>query len=486
MNPYIRRFAVFLCLSMGLALALGPYTGKRFVEQTVNAVFMSAAGLTPDTCRAACLEKPIEINEKDLRAFPEIQKALASPALSELKSNQVSIYGGNLNGFAKKFKKEDNTSLCFVLKGKTYAIMRTLLHDMGWIILVGLDSAPHTITKTTLSDLRPFPDLRSYLESLRNALKSAEMLQQEISEKDQSPLEKKKRAVSADRKIEKTIEDIEARFREIDRKAKRQLGLLKAQRWITLYKEKRRDIPDDQWKELSRRVGGYHVRLSFVCDDFLILARRESVTESVSVDPLWFGPIKYTLAAGFLLSGFILMRRLYRSRPGIRVNPIWSAALGDSIIILFLGIGAFCVVDYILVRFIEMRSIVPEPVFRGMCAVGYLPVTLFFAFFASHLGDQSLEIELEGLKIHYPGSTLFLAWETITGFDLRQTHVVVGRGGFLMPRKLQTKLIIETGETEHSLVEPGVRRKKQRIIAELKSLAPKHLHSDLERVRQSW
>jgi hypothetical protein len=162
-------------------------------------------------------------------------------------------------------------------------------------------------------------------------------------------------------------------------------------------------------------------------DGFLISGRTEPITENVLQRLSWFKPVQYILGAAFLVLGILAMRGVYGTRPGIRLNPAWSAFLGDVIIILFLGLGAFCLADYAFVKLLQMSSIVREPVFRGMCAIGYLPVTLFFAAFSANLGGQSVEVETEGIRLYYPGSTRFLTWDTITGFALEETYVLVGR-----------------------------------------------------------
>ena len=100
--------------------------------------------------------------------------------------------------------------------------------------------------------------------------------------------------------------------------------------------------------------------------------------------------------------------------------------------------------------------------------------------------SQSVEVESEGLSLHYPGGSKVLAWEDIQGFDLKESYTVVGRGGAMIPRKLQTKLIIRTNDGIASLVEPGFKETKQKLIRTMKEKAPERLQSDLEKVREEW
>ena len=79
-----------------------------------------------------------------------------------------------------------------------------------------------------------------------------------------------------------------------------------------------------------------------------------------------------------------------------------------------------------------------------------------------------------------------LIWEDIRGFDLKETYTVAGRGGAMLPRKLQTKLIIHTTGGISSLFEPGFKETKQLLIRTIKDKAPERLQPDLEKVSEAW
>ncbi len=133
-----------------------------------------------------------------------------------------------------------------------------------------------------------------------------------------------------------------------------------------------------------------------------------------------------------------------------------------------------------------MTSFLGDDAVRGICSIAYLPVTAFCALFSAHQFSQSVEITSEGLSLHYPGTSRFVKWRDVRGFDLRDSYTVVGRSGTMLPRKLQTKLLIETTDGVTSLVEPAMKETKRKLIRTIKEKAPERLWPDLENVKQKW
>lgn len=79
-----------------------------------------------------------------------------------------------------------------------------------------------------------------------------------------------------------------------------------------------------------------------------------------------------------------------------------------------------------------------------------------------------------------------LIWEDIEGFDLKESYTIVGRGGIMMLRKIQTKLVIQTNDGITSLVEPGFKENKRNLIRTMADKAPERLQPDLEEVSEAW
>jgi len=164
----------------------------------------------------------------------------------------------------------------------------------------------------------------------------------------------------------------------------------------------------------------------------------------------------------------------------------FTAIIGDGIFILFVGFGAYCLIEYGMSKFFAMTSFMDDEVVRGISSIAYLPVTAFCALLSANQFSQSVEVTNDGLSLHYPGGLKVLTWEEIHGFDLKESYTVVGRGGIMLPRKLQTKLIIRTADGITSLVEPGFKETKRNLIGIIKDKAPERLQRGLNKVSEEW
>ena len=211
------------------------------------------------------------------------------------------------------------------------------------------------------------------------------------------------------------------------------------------------------------------------------------ITVPAKIRIAWFNPARYSLGLVFQLLGLGFARQLGRSLPGVRLNPRWASTVGDGFFIVFIALGAFLILDTLMAIVVGMKPALRYD--RGifyMMAVAFFPVTAFFAWFATQLMGQSLAVTPEEVIVYTYGKPNPIPWEDIRGFDLKETHVAVERGGFMMPRKLQTKLVIQTTRGAIELVEAGTKKIKERIIRELKRNAPDRLKGDIANVGEKW
>ncbi len=211
------------------------------------------------------------------------------------------------------------------------------------------------------------------------------------------------------------------------------------------------------------------------------------ITVPAKIKISWFNPARYSLGLVFLLLGLGFARKLGRSLPGIRLNPRWASYVGDGFFIAFIALGAFLILDALMAIVAGMKPALKYD--RGifyMMTVSFFPVTAFFVWFATQLMGQSLAVTPEKVIVYTYGKPDPIPWEDIRGFDLKETHVAVERGGFMMPRKLQTKLVIQTTRGAIELVEAGTKKIKERIIRELKRNAPDRLKGDIANVGEKW
>ncbi len=211
------------------------------------------------------------------------------------------------------------------------------------------------------------------------------------------------------------------------------------------------------------------------------------ITVPAKIKISWFNPARYLLGLIFLLLGLGFARKLGRSLPGIRLNPRWAGIVGDGFFIAFIALGAFLILDTLMAIVVGMKPALKYD--RGifyMMTVAFFPVTAFFAWFAIQLMGQSLAVTPEEVIVYTYGKPDPIPWEDVRGFDLKETHVAVERDGFMMPRKLQTKLVIQTTRGAIELVEAGTKEIKERIIRELKRNAPDRLKEEIEGLGKVW
>ena len=466
----------YICLSLFLAFVVGPYTEQRTVSKTEPVVYLSAVALSGSAQAPACLDGVTHVSEKDLTSFPVIQKAVSSLSRSPIEANQVSLYSGNLEIFIKRTLGQSQRAFCFETGGRTFKLTWLIIRDMGTLYLVGLNE-PSSVPSLAESSLSKYPEMAAYIKTLKmttEAVRDTELKKATIP------------SASSSGESIKTLDDAMKRFEQIQRQTEKQRMDPSALNSGVFYKRERTKLDWEEWVSLNKALGTDRGKSVFRIGDYLIIGASEALPERVSMDIEWFGVGRYLFAAVFLFSGLFAMRGIYRRRPGINLNPGWTAVIGDGIFILFVGFGAYCLIEYGMSKCFAMTSFIDDEVVRGLCAIAYLPVTAFCALFAANQFSQSVEVEDDGLSLHYPGGLKVLIWEEIQGFDLKESYTVAGRGGAMLPRKLQTKLIIQSNDGITSLSEPGFKETKRVLIRTIKDKAPERLQSDLEKVSEAW
>jgi len=476
LNPYTGRLLGYVCLSLFLAFVVGPYTAKKMVLKTEQVVYLSAVALDKTAQGPACVEGVRNVSEKDLRSFPKIKKAVTYLSRSPIETTQVSLYGGNLEAFIKRAVGQSQREFCFEYNGRTFKLSWLIIRDMGSLYLVGLNEPP-SVPSLAKSDLSEYPEMAAYMGNLEGAVHETRDLHREDRTEPTGS--------SSDGSM-KTMGDAIKRFEQIERQVKRRRLASRNVKGVSSYRSERIQMGWDEWAGLNKALGTSPEKAVFRIGDYLIIGLSEELAERVPTDIQWFRISRYLFGAIFLFLGLFAMRGIYRKRPGINLNPGWAAIIGDGIFILFVGFGAYCLIEYGMSKYFAMTSFLGDEVVRGICSIAYLPVTAFCALFAANQFSQSVEVKNEGLRLHYPDGSKVLIWEDIQGFDLKESYTVVSRGGIMLPRKIQTKLIIQTTSGMTSLVEPGIKETKLKLISMIKDKAPERLQSDLERVSEEW
>lgn len=451
MTAYSGRLVGYLCFSLCLAFAIGPYTDQRKVQKTGPVIFLSGMALTQSSQNPACLNTVYSLDQKSLNQFASISKTVEKLSQWPIKTNQVHLYGGNLGAFIKQVSGQEQRAVCFEYRGRVFRLVWLIIRDMGSLYLVGLKNLPSNVPALEKRRLSAFPKLATHVE-----------------------------------KLEKVIEEAKRLLKQTEPRMQGQRASSRAIGWTLFYKTERTEIGWDEWLALKRELRTGPDNVLFRLDDYLFLSRFEEITEKVLVEITWFKAWRYVFATVFLTLGFLAMRGIYKRRPGINLNPGWAAVVGDGIFISLISFGAYCVIEYGLSEYVKMVPYLDEPAAIAVGAIGYLPVTAFCALFAANQFSLSVEVEEEGIRVYYPGGVDFLIWDNIRDFDLKATYAVVGRVGLLIPRKVQTKLVIETTSGQTTLPEPGLRKTKNELIRTLGSNAPERLRPGLDQVLEQW
>ena len=197
MNPYTGRLLGYVCLSLFLAFVVGPYTAKKMVLKTEQVVYLSAVALDKTAQGPACLEGVRNVSEKDLRSFPKIRKAVTYLSRSPVETNQVSLYGGNLEAFIKGALGQSQREFCFEYSGRTFKLVWLIIRDMGSLYLVGINEPP-SVPALAKSDLSKYPEMAAYTKNLERTAQSV---------KDLEPKEEAAPAGSPSAESMKTIDD---------------------------------------------------------------------------------------------------------------------------------------------------------------------------------------------------------------------------------------------------------------------------------------
>ncbi len=211
-----------------------------------------------------------------------------------------------------------------------------------------------------------------------------------------------------------------------------------------------------------------------------------NVTKRITAPLPWFEPMRYLLVGLSLFIGIWAISGIYKRWPGIHLTPrpwIW---LGDGICIIFLSLAAFCAGEHLGVEYFRMLPSFNDEKAFGWIALVYVPAAAILALFSSQQFGQSIEIGTDGITVYSQDKPVFLPWNHVTGLNPSNSYIPVERIGGVWPRKLQTKLRIETLEETVTLAEPGPKKTKEKIIAALLRNAPETLRHDIKTLKENW
>ncbi len=444
-----RRIIVYLCISLALALAVPLAKGpdKKYQQQTKTVVFLSALALTPRPLSRACSQGPFPLADGVLQTkYPAVRRAIGTILTRGPERGSVSIPGPQAAALVRELAGKKVDDLCFAASKRIYKIKLHPWGGGGRIWAVGLPPGPDPqLPRITSRQLARYPELARYLYGL-----------------DPSAWAGRGLPGSSLRHASKPIV-FPSRF----------------------YLPRASTLPARQWRDLLARLDLDPKWPAFRWRDFVIAGYEGSSIQRATLPVPGLFEFKLTAAVLLLLIGLWLARGIYRQGPGIAINPVWAVVFGDTIFILALGFGALGVVDYLQVSWLHTIPRLDESL-RVVASLMYLPALVFMAWFTGNMVGQSLEVKQEGLVHHGPGGPVEMTWDDIRGFELKDSSLLVSRGEVMLPRRLQTLLIIKTRREEVLLFEPGRNSTKSKITSSLAQQAPPRLQADIARLVQDW
>ncbi len=487
MSPCWGRIIGYVCLSFALGLAIPPLfqADRRSETVTHPVVFLTAVALNSKALAPACKAEPLAISDAYLDQAPLVKAAVARLLKQGPQEGGVQIFSRQPAALAERLGQGQAGSFCFAYGGQLYLLRPHIVQgdNRAAVWVAGVQTPRPDLAKALgREDLADYPALAGRLAELDElSEKAIERYQRAQRQKGQAARPTKEavsdheRAAQAWRQIE---ESARANHEWIN-------DLRDQSRFSPYYRRSRLDMPPERWHSLMKSLGNSDNWQAFTYGGYLFIGQVEQLTETVEVliGGAFWGRV---IAAGLLfILGLWVMRRAYLVGPGIRLNPQWAAVFADTVFILAAAFGAYCIVDLAMADLLGALAQMDEAV-QAVCALMYLPSLVFMAVFAARLACQTLEITPAAVIRHGPGGRRMLPWESVQGFELQDTHVLVGRVGILIPRKLQTMLVIKAEEGDVAVVEPGLRAIKEKVVGELGKMVPPRLQNDIQRLSRDW
>lgn len=188
-----------------------------------------------------------------------------------------------------------------------------------------------------------------------------------------------------------------------------------------------------------------------------------------------------------VVAGITFFGRIHQSVPGILINPRWIAILYDMILFFFSLGSSLMVITWI---FMQLNSNLYHGsddylIFMG---IYFLFIGIpFVSWYIHRLTTQSIIIDQEQIILYRSNEKSILKWKDLMACQLNDEHVMVGRAGMLIPRKLQDRLVL-TGINAEELVinEPQIKSVKNKIIDEFIFHAPEEWVAEMSKLLRKW
>ncbi|KIX14019.1 hypothetical protein [Dethiosulfatarculus sandiegensis] len=434
-----RRILGYFFLSMGIALALGPYDLVANKRYEGPGLVLSALATDQKSLKLVCPEGIKQIEPTLLEGFVTLNKAWQKLNLGWPEETKVYLQTPEIQTLGNKLGIAKKKAFCFKCQKRIYRLVPVpFLKNRGDLYLVGAEPGEMGEPVAPGQGVTQNQTWQTYLEKIT---------------KPNLP-HKEYRYMPAE------YPDPAAR-----------------PTWVF--------IEPQTWRDISPRLKGDNAPLIRL-DGFVIKSWIKPVYESYTQKLDWLMWLRLVLAACFLAFGWRFISGCYGKKPGISINPSWVGVFTDTMFILFTAAGAYAILAYYQKEYLAVTPILDDQAVLVVMSAMYVPVLIFLAFYASNLAGQSLEVTRSGLVRHGPGKSINMPWEKIRGFSLRETQIPLVRGGVALPRKLQTKLVIELDNDQVEVFEPANKSIKLNILLTIAEKGPDRLEPDLKKISEKW
>lgn len=489
MNLFKVRLLGYLCLGLSLGLGVPPWfqPDRKREYVTQPGVFLASLALSRDKLNEACGENPPVLDSRNLKAYPEMSKALRVLKGTHPGHKRVFFKSSEARALAERQGRLGTKLLCLSFEGGVYLLRIPHQGNPSQSSLAQVGASPmQAAAARPLSpgDFERGPFLKAYIVGLVNQAKTSAKREKRIKEL------RDKLSNNRGQKQASGLDHAAGALSDIKLKRKLYMERLAASRGRAAsrpyYQEVRSPAAFQQWSPFLKGLGLSSGQGYVKTSDYLIRVSVRDYSEWVTTKLTSVSWARKILGALLFILGLWVMRRAYAPRRGMAINPRWVAVFADVVFVLAMGVLAAGPLDYGLERWLGLLPLMDQALQMTLCIM-YLPSLFFLAWMAANLGGQSLEVDSTGVTWHGPVASRLLPWDHIRSLNLHNSYVMVSRVGLPIPRRLQTKLVFELiNGQEQELFEPGARKRKQGLLAALAEYAPNRLHSDLRSIAEQW
>ena len=485
MRVFLIRLGGYLSLSLALALLAPAWFSPdlRPETQTREVVMLTALAAHDLALAPVCPGPPQELSRDQMAPYPGIILMTAGREAGK----RAAIPAGEYQALAARLNQDPAHGFCLRLGERVYSLWAVGPDPAGqaYLRLVGL--TPKGAAQVPLlsgEELARSPHLAAFVANLDRLAQRA-WARDQRREQATRPPDGPPAGAGESPDVAKLERAMAEQRREIRSRADQVEAIQDRAGYGVFRGMTATNVPAREWRTALEQAGAKWDEDRLRAGWFLLKGEVRKHSEILPT-PVPGMLLARVLAGGLLLAlGLWAMKGLYARRPGFMVTPHWAALLGDALFVVAGGVGAYGLCELAFHAWLGVIPLLDEAV-RSVMALMLLPCLAVFAAYNTNATTQSLVVTEEGVTRWGPAGGRYLPWERITGFSLRETHLLVGRLGMAVPRRLQTKLVIQTQQGEVTLFEPGLKTTKQSILNALEGLAPDRLVNEIAALRGKW